>query len=240
MAKKKKDDAAEGEEGAKKKKPIVPIVVLLLAGVGAKMTILKDDPAPTQAMLDAAKKTAELELYNKCAELNNRPQITAPDPTAVEPTTTTAVAVETTPATEGQVEGTGPATTRSTVPRVVTTTPRETSPSPGVPTTSAPPVTTPATTAAPPTTEPPPPPSTAPVTCSSQQGVQAVGRNAMFYRLCSDGLHYVQSVTAPGWQAGSVLRGPPTVSVTFSNGSQSLTCSVSVDSDGIVNVVGDC
>lgn len=88
MAKKDKDTGEDGE-GKKKKKPIVPILVVVLGLVGAKMFLMK--PATkTPEQVAAEKKKAELDVYNACAEANDKPTLTDMVDSKMGETTTTA------------------------------------------------------------------------------------------------------------------------------------------------------
>ncbi|NJO35731.1 MAG: hypothetical protein HC869_24285, partial [Rhodospirillales bacterium] len=44
----------------------------------------------------------------------------------------------------------------------------------------------------------------------------------------------------PGWSVSVLAYGPPVVSVRFTSSSRTLTCTISADSDGIVEHAGDC
>lgn len=157
------------------------------------------------------------------------------------PTTEAATTTEVTepPTTEPAV--TDPEPVDTVAPRVNTTV-RTTAPG-NIVVTTVPIVT------APPTTQPPPAPTeppatTAPATVAppscTQPTPRAVGRNVIYYRPCTDGLRYSSAVPQAGWTAVATAKGPPSVTVTFSNGSTSLTCTLSADSDGVVNTTGDC
>ena len=63
----------------------------------------------------------------------------------------------------------------------------------------------------------------------------------MYYRTCVDGIHYSGVAAAVGWMANITAKGPPSVSVTFTNGSTSVSCTLSYDAaDGVVATSGDC
>jgi hypothetical protein len=65
------------------------------------------------------------------------------------------------------------------------------------------------------------------------------GRNALSYQACQDGAHLVGVVASPGWTYTVIASGPPTVSVTFTNGSTSVTCTLRSGGDGSIDT-SDC
>lgn len=149
----------------------------------------------------------------------------------------------------------GPATatpTTSLVPppsRPTTSSPPASAVAP-VPTTAAAPSTVapvptvgPTTATPPPATDPPPPteppPTTAPAGC--YQDVRRVGRSGTVdYTVCADGVRLMRAQAIGDWVLTVVSPGPPILSVTFTLGTQVVSCTISTDGTGGYTTTGSC
>ena len=157
--------------------------------------------------------------------------------------TTTEVATTTATTVAAEPDVSEPRTATTVGRATPTAGPRTTAAGPGPATTPATPAPTPATTEPPPATTTPPPtqPPTTPPPSSCVPGVRRVGRaGSIVYSACPDGIRLV-AVTADTkqWRYTLVSGGPPIVTVTFTSGSTTLSCTIFGDSEG-GGTSGDC
>jgi hypothetical protein len=88
-----------------------------------------------------------------------------------------------------------------------------------------------------------PPATTAPAgPCQPGFKGRGLNGNTIAYKTCAEGVYFVGAVPANGWTWTVGAYGPPSVSVTFTRVADDarLPCNIALDSEGLINLTGDC